>query len=68
MSRKFMIAFLAATFVAAPLALSGSAMAEVNNTTTRSNTQHNITAPKSGNGNAQQHQLHQNGGHVTKDH
>jgi hypothetical protein len=43
MSHKFTIRLLAAVFLAAPLALSGSARAEVNNTTTRSNTQHNIT-------------------------
>jgi hypothetical protein len=54
MSRKFLIPLLAVVFLtapaafgpAAPLGLSGSAQAKVNNTTTRSNTQHNITATK----------------------
>jgi hypothetical protein len=54
MSRKFLITLLAVVFLAAPaafgpaapLGLSGSARAKVNNTTTRSNTQHNITATK----------------------
>ena len=46
MSRKFLISLLTAVFVAATLGLSWSAQAKVNNTTTRSNTQHNITATK----------------------
>ena len=54
MSCKFLIPLLAVVFLAAPtafgpaapLGLSGSAQAKVNNTTTRSNTQHNITAAK----------------------
>jgi hypothetical protein len=58
MSRKFTILFLTAAFLAAPAAfgpaappgLSGSAQAALNNTTTRSNTQHSITfKPSTGN-------------------
>jgi hypothetical protein len=46
MTPKFLIPFLTIVFLAAPLGLSGSVQAKVNKTSSRSNTQHNITAAK----------------------